>query len=207
VLAKARFQSKRAIEVIVANLRPLPSTPDRIAKIRPPRIKALGPAQVAPAAFMTIAPSPAPAVAVEQRMSISFTASQRVTDKLARARALSSHRNPSQSIENVFELALDALLEKLEKQREGAASKPRPQPTSTPATLHSRVIPRALRRAVYTRDAHQCTFTSSERRCTEHSFLELHHVHAFALGGPTTLENLTLRCRTHNAHEAQRLFG
>ncbi len=204
LIAKARFQSKRAIEVIVASMKPEAPKPDRVKPIVP-RIKALGPALVE--GFMSFAPAaPAPAKApVEPRFAISFSASQRVKEKLDRARALASHRVPSQQLEAVFELALDALIEKLEKQREGAATKPRPQPTPTPATLHSRTIPRAVRREVHQRDKHQCTFTHDGRRCTERAFLELHHLHAFALGGPTTTQNLTLRCRAHNAYEGERL--
>jgi hypothetical protein len=37
--------------------------------------------------------------------------------------------------------------------------------------------------------------------------LELHHEHAFALGGPATAKNLTLRCRAHNALAAEQDFG
>ena len=37
--------------------------------------------------------------------------------------------------------------------------------------------------------------------------LEYHHQHAWALGGETTLENLTLRCRAHNALAAEADFG
>src|ERR1700712_3202528 len=72
----------------------------------------------------------------------------------------------------------------------------------------SRYIPRALRRAVYVRDAGQCTFVSSNgRRCAERGTLELHHVVAFARGGATTLENLRLVCRCHNGYLAERDFG
>jgi hypothetical protein len=45
------------------------------------------------------------------------------------------------------------------------------------------------------------------RRCCERAGLELHHEHAFALGGPTTIENLRLLCRSHNALLAERDFG
>ena len=37
--------------------------------------------------------------------------------------------------------------------------------------------------------------------------LEFHHVTPFAVGGATTVENLQLRCRSHNAHEADVFFG
>ena len=44
-------------------------------------------------------------------------------------------------------------------------------------------------------------------RCSERGFLECHHVIPFADGGPTRTENLELRCRAHNAYEAEQWFG
>ena len=42
---------------------------------------------------------------------------------------------------------------------------------------------------------------------TERGFLEYHHIVPFADGGATTANNLELRCRAHNAYEAERWFG
>jgi hypothetical protein len=71
-----------------------------------------------------------------------------------------------------------------------------------------RHVPAATRRAVWKRDGGRCTFEdSSGRRCGERAGLEVHHEHAFALGGPTTLENLRLLCRAHNGLLAERDFG
>jgi hypothetical protein len=73
------------------------------------------------------------------------------------------------------------------------------------ATRH---VPAEIRRAVWQRDAGCCTFEdSSGRRCGERAGLEIHHEHAFALGGPTSLENLRLLCRAHNGLLAERDFG
>ena len=65
----------------------------------------------------------------------------------------------------------------------------------------------SVKRAVWARDGGQCAFIGSEGRCTARGFLELHHVEPFALGEPTTIENLQLRCRAHNAYEAAMEFG
>jgi hypothetical protein len=53
----------------------------------------------------------------------------------------------------------------------------------------------------------QCAFVGAVGRCTERGFLEYHHRVPYADGGTTTLDNLELRCRAHNAYEAQRWFG
>jgi hypothetical protein len=37
--------------------------------------------------------------------------------------------------------------------------------------------------------------------------LQYHHRIPFADGGPTTVENLELRCPAHNAYEAEQWFG
>ena len=44
-------------------------------------------------------------------------------------------------------------------------------------------------------------------RCRETGFLEIHHVVPYAAGGQTVVENLELRCRAHNAYEADLYFG
>jgi hypothetical protein len=44
-------------------------------------------------------------------------------------------------------------------------------------------------------------------RCAETAFLEFHHVRPFGAGGGATVENIQLRCRSHNSHEAREYFG
>jgi 5-methylcytosine-specific restriction endonuclease McrA len=71
-----------------------------------------------------------------------------------------------------------------------------------------RHVPAAIRRAIWSRDSGRCTFTEpGGQRCHERAGLELHHEHAFALGGRTTAENLRLVCRAHNGLLAERDFG
>jgi 5-methylcytosine-specific restriction endonuclease McrA len=71
----------------------------------------------------------------------------------------------------------------------------------------SRHIPNGVRRAVWFRDRGQCAFVAdSGHRCSEQSFLELHHIHPYALEGPATIGNISLRCRRHNWYEAEIVF-
>jgi 5-methylcytosine-specific restriction endonuclease McrA len=71
-----------------------------------------------------------------------------------------------------------------------------------------RYVPAAVRRGVFERDQGRCTYEDVlGRRCAETRRLELHHVIAFARGGESTEENLTLRCRAHNALAAEEDFG
>jgi hypothetical protein len=65
-----------------------------------------------------------------------------------------------------------------------------------------------VRRRVWRRDEGQCAFVGTQGRCTEHGFLEFHHVVPYADGGDSVFENLELRCRLcryrHNAGRTMR---
>ena len=83
-----------------------------------------------------------------------------------------------------------------------------PPQVKSASAARSRHIPTAVRRAVWYRDRGQCAFVSvSGQRCVEREFLELHHIQPYALKGPATAANITLRCRLHNAYEAEIVFG
>jgi hypothetical protein len=71
-----------------------------------------------------------------------------------------------------------------------------------------RHVPAALRRSVFERDEGRCTYRSdSGERCRETAHLDLHHLVPFARGGEHRLDNVTLRCRAHNALAAEQDFG
>jgi hypothetical protein len=66
----------------------------------------------------------------------------------------------------------------------------------------------AVSREVYLRDDGRCTFCSTDgRRCGARRFLQLDHVTPWAVEGPSSVENLRLRCPTHNLHAARLYFG
>ena len=64
----------------------------------------------------------------------------------------------------------------------------------------SRTIPTSLRRALRARDQ-GCRFPG----CDNRRFVDAHHVHHWAKGGETTLDNLVLLCRRHHraVHEGR----
>jgi hypothetical protein len=138
------------------------------------------------------------------RYKVQFTASRDTYDKLQRARDLLRHVIPDGDPAAVFDRALDALLADLVKTKLAATTRPRRGTAGRAGTRH---IPAAVRRAVWTRDGAQCAFVGSAGRCSERGFLELHHVQPFAAGGQATLDNIELRCRAHNAYEAEQYFG
>jgi len=83
-----------------------------------------------------------------------------------------------------------------------------PPQVKSVASARSRYIPTAVKRAVWYWDRGQCAFVSvSGQRCLEREFLERHHIQPYALKGPATAANIALRCRLHNAYEAEVVFG
>jgi 5-methylcytosine-specific restriction endonuclease McrA len=176
----------------------------------------------APAGVVTPASPAASAAVVPLRYRVEFTASQEHVDLLEEARNLLQHQVPNRDIARIHELAMAVFVEQLRKRRQAASDRPRRSvPSSGPAPervdetpVHDepapeqRNVPAAIRRAVWRRDAGRCTFTdSSGRRCCERAGLEIHHEHAFALGGASTIANLRLLCRAHNTLLAERDLG
>jgi hypothetical protein len=169
----------------------------------------------------TTTPKPRPHKLVPlapRRYALQATLPQETHDKLRYAQKLLSHQVPSGDLARVLDHALDALIARLEKSRFGATTKPRgtkrrSSPTvdsgsTAPASRRGRYIPRAVRRAVRARDESRCTFVDAfGRRCNNQSFLEYDHVVPLARGGASSVENLRLRCHTHNQYAAERMFG
>jgi 5-methylcytosine-specific restriction endonuclease McrA len=135
---------------------------------------------------------------------LQVTLPEKTGAKLRYAQELLSHAIPSRDIAEVLDRALDVLIPQLERERFAATSEPRPGRR----TKSARHIPAHVRREVWKRDRGQCTFVSDNRhRCESRTRLEFDHVLPKARGGEATPDNLRLRCRAHNQHEAERAFG
>jgi 5-methylcytosine-specific restriction endonuclease McrA len=138
------------------------------------------------------------------RYRVEFTARAELRDKVERARELLSHALPSGDLGELFERALDALIEKQTRERLGAG-RPRKARKLKEGSRH---VPVEIARAVRERDHGQCTYVDAEgRRCSERRFVTLEHRQPFALGGPPTLDNVCLLCARHNAESAGAVFG
>jgi hypothetical protein len=138
------------------------------------------------------------------RWRVEFTAPAEFQEKLEKARQLLSHALPSADLSELFDRALDALIERETRRRFGVG-KPRKARALKPGSRH---VPVAMKRAVWERDGSLCTFVDSRgSRCVEWRFLTLEHRTPFALGGPPTLDNLCLLCSAHNLASAREIFG
>ena len=132
------------------------------------------------------------------------TISRDAHEKLRRAQDLLRHSIPNGDPAAIFERALTVLIEDLEKKKLAMAEHPRSPAAPKPGSRH---VPAAVKREVWARDEGRCAFVGNSGRCTERGFLEFHHVVPFADGGATDAANLQLRCRAHNAFEAEEWFG
>ncbi len=158
----------------------------------------------------------------EKRYQLSFSISAPVQEKLEEAKSLLSSKYPKGvKLEYVLAEALEVLLEKRSPERRAMgrakrlakkeASKVHPgqkPEQKAPAQKAKRHIPQALKDQVYQRDKGRCAFVASDgKRCNATYDLEIHHIKPFARNGRHSLENLELRCRCHNIHQAKIDFG
>ena len=141
-----------------------------------------------------------------QRYALQTTLDEQAHADLRAIQAMLSHAIPSHDLGEVLSRALALCREVLEKQRTRATETPR-EPR-TPSTSRPRHIAAHVRREVWRRDGHRCTFIGPDGdRCAARSFLELDHILPIARGGQSSVDNLRVRCRAHNQHEAERMFG
>ena len=139
------------------------------------------------------------------RYAMHFTFDEASYDEFLHARALLRHQIPDGDTATIFKRALRVLIANVERTKLGVVNHPRTRRAA--AAPHSRHLPAEVRRAVWRRDGAQCVFQGPEGRCPERDFLEFHHVRPFAEGGGSTVDNIELRCRAHNAYEADLYFG
>jgi hypothetical protein len=211
LVEEATHRRKMDIEAIVARLAPRPDVPDQVRALAP------APQAIAGDQRFELAPGPNPEQPggpftlvkplAPERFALQTTIGQATREKLERAKALMSHRNPSGDLDVVLDAALDALIERLEKQKFAKTRRPRATKVRD-ADTDPTYIPAAVRRAVYERDRGQCTFTSTDGlRCAERRFLEFDHTTMVCRGGQPTVDGLRLRCKPHNQHAAEQALG
>jgi hypothetical protein len=236
VLAKAKGRTREEIEILVATLAPQPDARSLVRKRPAPTISTPDPAaeiatglppELLPTTTPSSAPAPAPRPIIQptapERYRVQFTIGQATREKLRRLQALLRREIPNGDPGLIFDRAITLLLAQVENRKLGVTAKPRSRAPIRPGTDRfdlptdgfdirtppppSRYVPRAVKRAVSKRDGGQCAFVSAGRRCTQRTFLEFHHVEAYARQGPATVENISLRCRRHNQYEGELVFG
>ena len=138
-----------------------------------------------------------------------MTVGREFVQDLDAARDALSHQIPDRGLEAVLHECIRRTLREITRRRTGGDKARTEVPGETPKPKgRRRGIPAAVRKAVWRRDQGSCAFVSTDgRRCGSTYQLELHHVQAFAKGGPATAGNLSLRCSSHNRFHADQDFG
>src|SRR5262249_32841469 len=135
-----------------------------------------------------------------------LTVGHEIFEKIQYAKSLLGHQLPSGDVVQVLDKALDALIEKHEKRKFAATSKPRPRQRR--ASANKRRVPAQAKRAVCARDGGRCTFVSDAgKRCPCRTRLEFDHIDPVARGGKATVDRMRLRCRAHNQYTAECTYG
>ena len=223
LLNAAEHKSKREVELQIACLAPKPDVNSMVRRVanKPPIARSIAAGAADRRSLSTVGESVTPPVLAAapivseprsrteplaaDRYLLRVTLSTDSHAKLRRAQDLMRHIVPNVDPAVVIDRALSLLVDHLEHQRLAKVSKPSPSPR--PTSRGSRHIPAAVRRAVWARDEGRCAFISERGRCGETGRLEFHHLVPFARGGPTTSENISLRCRAHNRYESELVFG
>jgi hypothetical protein len=141
------------------------------------------------------------------RYSYKLTIDEDLRRLLLQARELTSHATGGGEDLEVLKRALDLLVRQQLKRRFGLAARPARR-NKKAVKKGSRRIPVRIARAVYERDGGGCAWVGPDGiRCGERHLLQLHHLKPWAVGGEATVENLSLRCASHNRHEARLYFA
>src|SRR4029453_10194959 len=120
-----------------------------------------------------------------ERYRVQLRVGKDTHDKLRRLQALLRREIPNGDPGAIFDRAVTLLLEKVEKEKIGAAKKPRPIRPGT-AKRRCRNTPNEAKRVAWRREGGQSGCVAANgHRCTERAFIEFHHIEAFALGGPS----------------------
>jgi 5-methylcytosine-specific restriction endonuclease McrA len=237
VLELAKHRSKKEVAKLVRRLDPLPDAPARVEPLGPeppgsaPKqwtwekfmdalcpVRDLRPGERPkewvpedalaesntdePATEPKTAP---PSLEAPQRYKVQFTASEEYVELLDEVRDLLGPSAKTRAVEEVHLRALRLLARELKRKKYAVSDGEAPRQRGKRRTRH---VPARERRAVWHEDGGRCSYVDARGvRCRETSGLEIHHEQAFAKGGPSTRENLSLRCKAHNDLAAEQDFG
>ena len=127
-----------------------------------------------------------PMTATSSRMHV--TVSREFLALLKKAKAGQSHGIPGASDEEVLTAALDLLIEKQAKRKA--------------------CVPAKVKREVVKRDQGKCQWKMADGGvCGATVRLEVDHVVPRGKGGPSTVENCRILCRSHNIEAARQVYG
>jgi 5-methylcytosine-specific restriction endonuclease McrA len=240
LLAVIRFKTKRDVEQIVRMHDPRPDVPDSMRRVHAKRVAGPPPTVAGNSengslqlsycderkevsdfystssdskksgSEAVFSPDSAKPLSAD-RVKIQFTGSVKLQEKIRQAQELLRHTYPEGKLEDIFEAAIDLLIQSKtpsSKKVNGKKSTSRRVSASSKKNPQSRRIPRPIRAEVWKRDRGCCQFVGTNgRQCAERGMLEFDHIQPFSCGGSSTdPSNIRLLCRTHNQARHRHLF-
>ncbi len=231
LVARAAFLTKAEVQRLAVTLQPRTAPKDGLRLLPSKKAEAreahasvdehsTPPVPVAatpppPAAFQ-LAPPPSRATlepVTADTYSLRATVDAALQKEIQELRSLLSHKIPNGDLVTVLREAVKCALEKHRKRK--GASEPSGKRKSPAAAKPAKEtvcgrqpISAAVRREVWKRDGGRCTWCGPDgQRCGSTWKVELDHIQPAALGGPSTVGNLRILCRSHNALAAEHAFG
>jgi 5-methylcytosine-specific restriction endonuclease McrA len=145
--------------------------------------------------------------------SLRVTVDAAFKQELEQLAELLSHKLPGGDLSAVLREAVHCAIERHGKRKgavEPARRRERKAPKVAPAapSKDREPVTAEVRRQVWRRDEGRCAWTSPDgHRCGSRWRVEIDHIDAAALGGPSTPENLRLTCAAHDRLHAEKTFG
>ena len=229
LLEEATYMSMAKVEEMVARLRPKPPVPNRIQKVtraKPTLVEngngffdteessagGLDTGASEEHGWLSSTHGSAVSPLAPESYKIEFTGDAETVYLIRQLQELLSHQVPNGDLAIIIKDALLERLKQVERDRFGKGKRPRPRPEASERVpgepSQSRYIPLEIKNAVWERDQGHCAFMARNgRQCSERRWIEFHHIVPFAWGGESTVDNIELRCRTHNAYEGELIFG
>ena len=220
VLERAAHMTEDEVKDLAAELTPPPPPPPAVTQTMLLPLVSLEPASCAPpphsgnvagtspgtspGASIEAPPTPPPPAPPGRPAlhTLRLSVDSEFRADLARVRDALGHKLPGATTEQLLQACMRALLVAHERRKVGAKQ---PRAPKAERAGNGRYIPAAVRRAVWDRDGSRCTYVAADgHRCCAKRRLEFDHIHPFALGGPSTVDNIRLRCATHNRMRAER---
>jgi 5-methylcytosine-specific restriction endonuclease McrA len=198
LLQEASGKTRSEVEKLVAVHFPEPDIKESLRRLPEPKVTFPGEGKVEPTP-PPVTPRPPRPERVEplsaRRTKFEFSGDDELVAMYRTLQDRLRRKFPKGRMEDLVREAFTLLLEKTDPARE-----PKRKVTPKPSK-HTRTAPKPVARQVFKRDGSQCTYVSpGGTRCDAKAFLELDHIIPWSLGGSSRdPNNLTLRCRPHNA--------
>jgi hypothetical protein len=145
----------------------------------------------------------------DTQVKVQIVISDQLLKKIERLKELTSHKN--QTITDILEELVTQELKKKDPETRASAQKLSSESelkTKAPS-MQSRYIPVKIKDEIWQRDQSRCTYIDikTKHRCEARRYLQIDHIHPWALGGASTGNNLRLLCSEHNKFVARQIFG